>query len=72
MERFTSNGKPYYNRFNTVSDISKKLISMGYNSEETFDIALGTVRILEEIGIIETIDGGSAEWFVVQDWEKMF
>ena len=72
MRRFTSNGKPYYNRFNTISEISKKLTSMGYNPEETFDIALGTVRILEEIGIIETIDGGVAEWFVVQNWEKMF
>lgn len=66
MERFTYNGKPYYNRFNTISDIAAKI-----GGEDTVDVVLETVRILEEAGIIETFEAPMADWFVVQNWEKM-
>ena len=69
-QRFVYNGQPVYNRFNLMSDIAENYLDhSGENS--VFDVIAETVRILEDKGIIETVDGPAAELLVVQNWEKM-
>jgi hypothetical protein len=69
-QRFVYNGQPVYNRFNLMSDIAENYIDHS-GENYVFDIVLETVRILEDKGIIETVEGPAAELFVVQNWEKM-
>jgi hypothetical protein len=53
-----------------MSDIAENYLDhSGENS--VFDVIAETVRILEDKGIIETVDGPAAELLVVQNWEKM-
>lgn len=68
-QRFVYNGQPVYNRHNLMADIAE--IFYPRFGEMSFDIILETVKILEDKGIIETVEGPAAELFVVQDWEKM-
>ncbi len=68
-QRFVYNGQPVYNRHNLISGIAKSLI--GEYGENAFDIVLEAVKILEDKGVIETVEGPVAKLFVVQNWEKM-
>ena len=67
MERFVYNGQPVYNRFNLISDLAEKL----QEEHDVFDIVLETVRMLERLGIVETVEGPVSRLFVVQNWEKL-
>jgi hypothetical protein len=65
-QRFVYNGRPVYNRHSLISCIAKQ-----FSDENSFDIVLETVRILENAGIIETDEALMSTVFVVQNWEKM-
>ena len=68
-QRFVYGGQPVYNRHNLMAEIAK---SFGPEYRDiSFDIVLETVRTLEKVGIIETVEGVASTLFVVQDWEKM-
>ena len=66
MQRFVYGGQPVYNRHNLISRIAEQ-----FSDENSFDIVLETVRVLENAGIIETVEGTTARLFVVQNWEAL-
>lgn len=68
--RFVYNGQPVYNRHHLMGAIAQSLENEE-NANYVFDIVLETVRILENAGIIGTIDGPACELFAVHDWEKI-
>ena len=70
-QRFVYNGQPVYNRFNLMSDFTNEIREKFGFSEEAFDIVLETVRMLERLGIVETVEGPVSRLLVVQNWEKL-
>jgi hypothetical protein len=54
-----------------MSDFTNEIREKFGFSEEAFDIVLETVRMLERLGIVETVEGPVSRLLVVQNWEKL-